>query len=217
MSNFATAICDRELPDKTPSENAPQWVHLFPNGVMTGRDGRTFNLADPQSIVQAFEAGNIDLPIDYEHQLDKREKQASGPIPAAGWIKELKVKADGLWGRVEWTAQASELLGAKAYRYLSPSFLYQKTGKVITKLKGAGLVHNPNLQLTALASQEATMKTFIERLAALLKLSPDTAKTKYLQRLRKSFRAQRHLILRNSCLLKPCKSLCWSATWVTPV
>lgn len=89
----------------------------------------------------------------------------------------MKVKADGLWGRVEWTAQASELLRAKAYRYLSPSFLYLKTGKVITKLKGAGLVHNPNLHLTALASQEDTMNTdtsFIERLATLMKLSPDT-------------------------------------------
>lgn len=177
MSDFATAICDRALPDNAASENAPEWVHLFPSDVMTGRDGRTFNLADPQSLVQAFEAGNIDLPIDYEHQNDKRETQANGPIPAAGWIKELKVKADGLWGRVEWTAQASELLRAKAYRYLSPSFLYQKSGKIITKLKGAGLVHNPNLHLTALASQEDAMNTdmpFIERLAALLKLSPDT-------------------------------------------
>ena len=81
----------------------------------------------------------------------------------------------GLWGRVVWTARASELIGAKEYRYISPVFHYLKDGS-ITRLKGAGLVHNPNLELTALAAQEDTMTpemTFMQSLATTLKLAPD--------------------------------------------
>jgi phage I-like protein len=78
-------------------------------------------------------------------------------VPAAGWIKELKADDSGLWGRVEWTATAREMIGRKEYRYLSPSFLFHPKTRQILRLKGAGLVHNPNLHLTALASQETDM------------------------------------------------------------
>ncbi|WP_457650345.1 phage protease [Profundibacter sp.] len=183
MTVFETAICDLKLPKRDPGKGAPEWVHLFPNGVMKSRDGRVFNLADPQAIVRQFDAGGIDLPVDYEHQNDKQDSLPAGPIPAAGWIKELQARKDGLWGRVEWTDQARALLESKAYRYLSPSFLYLKEGKTIAKLKGAGLVHNPGLHLTALASQEDTMSditTFMQRVAEMLNLSPDSSEDELL-------------------------------------
>lgn len=138
--------------------------------------------------MRAFNAGGVDLPVDYEHQNDKQDSLPAGPIPAAGWIKELEVRGNGLWGRVEWTTQASQLLESKAYRYISPSFLYLKQGKVISKLKGAGLVHRPNLHLTALASQEETMTndtTFKTRVATLLKLKPDSSDEALLSALEK--------------------------------
>ena len=46
MTATASATCDRAL-----SGDAPDWVHLFPAGHMTGRDGREFDLADPQAII----------------------------------------------------------------------------------------------------------------------------------------------------------------------
>lgn len=55
---------------------------------------------------------------------------------------------------VEWTATAAEMIGRKEYRTISPSFLFHPKTRQIVQLKGAGLVHNPNLYLTALASQE---------------------------------------------------------------
>ena len=106
----------------------------------------------------AFQSGGIDLPVDYEHQNDVPEARLHGPVPAAGWIKELKADAAGLWGRVEWTATAAEMIGRKEYRFLSPTFLYHPKTRQIVKLKGAGLVHNPNLHLTALASQDTAMQ-----------------------------------------------------------
>lgn len=146
MRGLATAICDRAL---APGGAAPEWVHLFPEGKMTGRDGRSFDLADPAALVIAFQVDGVDLPIDYEHQNDRPEAKLHGPVPVAGWIKELKMKAGGLWGRVDWTATARELIGNREYRYISPAFLFHPKTKAIMKLKGAGLVHNPNLHLTS--------------------------------------------------------------------
>lgn len=154
MQGLLLATCDRAL---APGGAAPQWVHLFSEGMIKGRDGRDFELADPGALVLAFQSGGIDLPIDYEHQNDKPEAKLSGPVPATGWIKELMATAGGLWGRVEWTATASELIANKEYRFLSPSFLFHPATRQIMRLKGAGLVHNPNFHLTALASQEPTM------------------------------------------------------------
>ena len=60
-------------------------------------------------------------------------------------------------GRVERTETASAMIGRKEYRYLSPSILVHSKTRQIVKLNSAGLVHNPNLFLTTLASQENTM------------------------------------------------------------
>lgn len=169
MLNEVRAICEL-------SGKAPDWVHLIPSGQMVGRDGRQFALSDPQSVIQAFNQSGVDLPIDYEHQNDRKPDGHVGPVPAAGWIKELKSDAAGLWGRVDWTAQARELISNKAYRYLSPSFFFEPRSKAITKFKGAGLVHNPNLQLHALASQDTAMpenQDFMQQLAQALDLPTD--------------------------------------------
>ena len=151
MQSLQLATCDRAL---APGGGAPEWVHLLPDGHFIARDGRKFELGDPGALVLDFQSRGIDLPIDYEHQNDKPEARLSGPVPAAGWIKELKSAEGGLWGRVEWTATASEMITQKEYRNLSPSILFHPKSRQIVRLKGAGLVHNPALFLTALASQE---------------------------------------------------------------
>ncbi len=140
----------------------------------TARDGRRFNLSDPDTVVQVFNKEAVDLPIDYEHQMDSATADRSGPVPAAGWIKELKTEETGLWGRVEWTDLARELITSKAYRYLSPSFLHTKKGNIVTRLKGAGLVHRPALHLNALASREDAMDgELVTRLISVLGLDDD--------------------------------------------
>ena len=154
MSNLALATCDVPL----PPGKAPEWVHLLPgSGTVKGRDGRSWELVDPAGIVLEFEANGADLPIDYEHQNDNPAAKLKGPVPAAGWIKEMRADDGGVWGRVEWTATAAELIARKEYRYISPVLLYHPQTRQIVKLKGAGLVHTPNLYLTALASQETAM------------------------------------------------------------
>jgi phage I-like protein len=124
-------------------------------------------------VLDAFAANGADLPVDYDHQsLTADEK--SGPVPAAGWIKELQAREDGIWGRVEWTQRAAELLARKEYRYLSPVYRYEiKTGR-LTALDGAGLTHNPNFYLQAAASRkEIHTMTLPEKIAALLGVPAD--------------------------------------------
>lgn len=181
MSGLKLATCDRSLPK---DGEAPEWVHLLPNGHMVARDGRQFDFSDPAAVILAFDANGADLPIDYEHQADRPEANLKGPVPAAGWIKALTANESGLWGQVEWTATARDLIRRKEYRYLSPSILHNKAGQAM-KLKGAGLVHRPALHLKALASEENTMSPnappakdpnatgFLQRLAELLGLGPD--------------------------------------------
>jgi phage I-like protein len=153
----------------------PEWVHLIPAGTFSGRDGRGPFTLDAQAVLDAFASHGADLPIDYDHQSLTADEKA-GPVPAAGWIKELQAREDGIWARVEWTPRAADLLAHKEYRYLSPVFRYQaKDGRVVA-LSGAGLTHNPNLYLQAAASRKEShaVDELLERLIYMLNL-PVTA------------------------------------------
>jgi phage I-like protein len=151
----------------------PEWVHLIPAGTFSGRDGRGPYKLDAKAVLDAFAANGADLPVDYDHQSLTADEKA-GPVPAAGWIKELQSREDGIWARVEWTPRATELLAHKEYRYLSPVFRYQaKDGRVVA-MSGAGLTHNPNLYLQAAASRkESHTMTIPEKLAAMLGVPAD--------------------------------------------
>jgi phage I-like protein len=127
----------------------PEWVELIPAGDFSGRDGRGPYRLDIDAVLAAFAQAAVDLPVDYDHQtLDAEEK--SGPVPVAGWIKELQARDGALWGRVEWTPRAADLIVNREYRYLSPVFRHDKQGRVLS-LEGAGLTHYPNLFLTPVA------------------------------------------------------------------
>jgi phage I-like protein len=96
----------------------PEWIRLLPLGQVDLVDDRPPFEVDREAVaamVEAFDARGVDLVVDYEHQ-----SLNGGRAPAAGWIKEMTAKGDGLWARVEWTAQAQEYLRNKEYRYFSP-------------------------------------------------------------------------------------------------
>lgn len=136
---------------------AEQWIHLMPSGEFSGRDGRgpwAMHNTDAVIASSAAFAGKKPIPVDYDHQMDKASENGK-PAPAAGWIKQLQSRADGLWGLVEWTDKASAHLAAKEYRYLSPVFNHTPSGEV-TRVLRAALTNNPALELTALASVQGT-------------------------------------------------------------
>lgn len=148
-----------------------QEVHLFPVGEWTGKDGRgPYRLPDPAAVIEATrrEAGSTKIAVDFEHATDLAAPKGL-PAPAAGWIKALQARADGIWAIVEWTEPAFELIKTKAYRYFSPAFRHRADGR-ITSIVGGGLTNRPNFELTALAQQENTMDEFMTELRQLLGL-----------------------------------------------
>ncbi len=139
-----TASCFVDL-QAGEDRSAPEWVELIPAGPnVIGRDGRAWVNDRPDDIVSAF---TVDLPIDYEHA---SEEPAGQPAPAAGWVKEVQNRGGAVWGRVEWVEAAANMIAAREYRFLSPTFFFSRTSTRIARLRSAALTHHPNLDLKAL-------------------------------------------------------------------
>ena len=142
------------LPPLAADGALPLYIHLLPAGDFTGRDGRGPYQLDAAAVLTAFNAAGVALPVDYEHQSIHASENGK-PAPAAGWITEIEIRADGVWGKVDWTARAKAFLAAQEYKYLSPVFDYfpvpgkPDSGRVI-QLRSAALTNTPNLFLTAL-------------------------------------------------------------------
>lgn len=130
--------------------SVPDWVQLTPEGPeIVGRDGRKWQLTNPQAVVDAFVADGLDLPIDYEHSTQIKAEKGEA-APAIGWIKELSVRMGQIWARVEWTNAGNWSVAGREYRYLSPAFTFnEETGEVI-RMVSAGLTNQPNFKMAAL-------------------------------------------------------------------
>lgn len=91
-----------------------------------------------QMMKEYMQHRKVDIVIDYEHQT-LHDIQA----PAGGWIKELMLKNDGIFAKVEWTARAKEYLKNKEYRYLSPVVLVRQKDKKASQLHSVALTNTP--------------------------------------------------------------------------
>jgi len=133
---FSSAIA---LPD---DGSAPEWITLFPKtGRVETRDGRAFDVS-AATLMAAFEADAIDIPIDVNHSTDAAA-MFGGRADAVGWGTELREHEGALQIRADWLAEGRELLAARKYRYTSPSF-YQDKNRA-TRLKAVALVTSPAL------------------------------------------------------------------------
>jgi len=134
------------------SNLAPEWVELIPAGEVVGRDGRRWTNHNPSAIIQAFESGGMDLPVDLEHATELKASKGEA-APAVGWVKALKAKEGAIWGRVLWNETGRRLIVSRQYRYLSPVILYEKNSGGIAGLTSVALTNRPNLRLQALNHQ----------------------------------------------------------------
>lgn len=165
------------------------WIMLFPTGKSQGYDGRgpyVLPTEDIQQVIAASLRSQVDLPIDWEHAIDL--KPAGEEKPAAGWIKELQARPDGLYGRVEWTPKAQQQLADKEYRYISPTFWFDRATGLVKRLMRASLVAVPNLEVKALAAadvsnpeKENTMNETLKAIAKMLGLADDATEAQILE------------------------------------
>jgi phage I-like protein len=154
-----------------PAGQAPEWLHLTPAGTFSGADGRgPYRVVDAQAVITSSMAAGK-LAIDENHAIDKAAPEGR-PSPARGWIVAMEVRADGIWGRVEWTGEGKRMADDHAYRGFSPVIVSEKaTGKVLRILRGA-LTNDPNLTLTTLHSRSDDMD-FLAKLRQALGLKTD--------------------------------------------
>jgi phage I-like protein len=99
----------------------PEWIQLIPLGKFNTVKYGEFEITknDLVQMKKNFETGELraGVPIDIDH----RDSPKYGS-DAAGWVRETKIKDDGLWGRVEWNKLGEELLTNDIYKFLSPEF-----------------------------------------------------------------------------------------------
>ncbi|WP_315742823.1 MULTISPECIES: phage protease [unclassified Bradyrhizobium] len=157
---------------------APEWIMLLPigqGGVVATVDGRgPYRVLDANKLAaqaQALHAGRI--PIDENHATDLAAPEGR-PAPARGWATQLEVRADGIYGRVEWSEPGAALLAERAYRFISPVLIHDKTGAVLD-MPRASLTNTPNLRgMAALNSQqENDPMDLLAQLRKLLGLADD--------------------------------------------
>ncbi len=128
-------------------------IKLVPIGVTKCNDGREIEL-DAKGVASAkamFKAHGTPLPIDYEHETLGGHKAL-----AAGFIHELVERGDGLYGQVEWNAEARQEIKSGQYRYLSPVLLHAAKGdRRVIGIHSAGLTNKPALpHMSRLAAKE---------------------------------------------------------------
>lgn len=144
----ATSVRNREIPLKT----VDGWYQLAPIGDAPGiiEDGQdrkhvtqALNRATLSAVVKAFAEK---LLVDFEH----RSTMPDGDTAAAGWISNVQMRDDGLWGQFVWTDSGEAAVANQRYRYLSPVFTVELSndGKtaVPVALQSVGLTNRPNLK-----------------------------------------------------------------------
>ena len=140
------------------SGNVPEWIEVLPRGPqIAGRDGRRWTLADPHAVVAAS-LKNHALHIDYEHASEVRAPNGEA-APAAGWIDALEVRDGAIWAHVEWTPKARAMIAEREYRFISPTFYFDKKSLAVLSLVSVGLTNQPNLTMTALNRDTGTPET----------------------------------------------------------
>lgn len=117
----------------------PVYIKILPFGYVSSEKGDF--IVDKESfhmIKEHMEQRKLDIVIDYEHQTLKDIE-----APAGGWIKELVLKSDGIFAKVEWTEKAKGYLRNKEYRYLSPVVLVRKKDHKASQLHSVALTNTP--------------------------------------------------------------------------
>ena len=161
-------------------------VKLLPLGLVRCTHG-DFLVDDEsfKSIRCKFMERQVEIPIDYEHQTLKDVE-----APAAGWIKDIILKSDGIYGVVDWTERAVGYLKNQEYKYLSPVISVRNSDRKAIGLHSAALTNTPAINaMTPVACSDKPSESEggadqgeaggsgkdMEALAELLQLDPNTA------------------------------------------
>lgn len=166
------------------------WIQIAPIGEFANQDHRLTQIVDAEAIqvmANRFSADSRDpnfpgVPIDYDHGIFDRSKSSA----AAGWMKTVEARADGLWAQVRWTSDGHTKVADGSYKFVSPVWYRQETkpagpGRVRPqRLVAAALTNNPNLTgmqpiTNRQAEAEDSANPHMSKLNTLLGLAPEAS------------------------------------------
>lgn len=125
----------------------PIWIHATTPGewVHPMYGEQTFDEQRFSRMVQGFKDGvyGQDLPVTFEHfGMDK-----SKGFKAAGWVKDVEARPDGLWYQTTFTQEAADEINAGAWKYFSfewhDYWENEKGVPFLDVLAGGALTNNP--------------------------------------------------------------------------
>jgi len=160
----------------------PAFIQLLPAGVIHTRDGRgPYRLVDAAAVIaRSLPAGGPGLPLDENHATDLAAPKGA-PAPARGWIVELQARADGVWGRVEWTPEGRAMIAGRAYRHVSPVIQHDSEGRIMRILRASvvNLANLPDLAALNAARADAFPEIVMDltKLREALRLPADADET----------------------------------------
>lgn len=150
-SAIALAACTFSVP-AADDDSGLTLVQLTPAGEFRPGDGRSLDVpswridaASAQVVMARHAALTQPVVIDYEHQTLNKEKNGQ-PAPAAGWLRDLRwIDGQGLFGAVDFTANARAQIDAKEYLYFSPVFEYDRTDGTVLAIHMGALTNTPGI------------------------------------------------------------------------
>jgi len=150
-------ISNQEESVTMSDSNEPVWNKLAVIGSFKGHPAGPFEMTSETfaQIERNFKRDGIEVPFDYEHAVEvpvsESADKAAGNAIASGWIKDVQNRPDGLYGLVDWTTKARQLIKNKEMRYISPAIRFgakdPKTGEAVgARLSSAALTQKPFLR-----------------------------------------------------------------------
>lgn len=135
------------LADVSPESDG--WVQVLSVGKVKHQLYGTIDLSQQrlQKFIENFKSKvrGTELDVDYDHKMDPSKGRK-----AAGWIKDLQLRSNGLWAKIEWTEEARQEIKNGHYKYISADFHDSWTdqeGKEHNDvLAGAGITNRPFLK-----------------------------------------------------------------------
>lgn len=170
-----SAICSAVALPETTDAAIPEWVHILPAGdeLLTTDQRGPYKVEDHQAIIANSYARLPRIIIDENHATDTAAKQGHS-APARGYITEMEVRKDGIWGKVDWTEGGKALISDRSYWGVSPVLMVSKTTKAVHSIARVSLTNEPNLRGLAALNSESSM-SFSAKLAKALGLEEDAS------------------------------------------
>lgn len=170
-SIFAAGLFEQA--DSYPAENAKEnnmvsQIPVFPVGAFNEHhsipEGFVIDSNTIDGFIETFNQGypSSELPVYAGHGDGYTDR------PAVGWVKQLINKGDkGLWAVVEWTYEGLSLIRDKAYKYISPEWLFEYTDprdgkKWKNVLFAPALVNEPYFNMPTITASNKTKLTIID-------------------------------------------------------